>query len=342
MSELVAAVATEIRRMGWHGRRPLDTLYVGGGTPSLLPHSALEHILAAVDARFDRSAEAEVTLEANPEDVDAGTARSWARAGVTRVSVGVQSLDDDVLRQLGRRHSAARAVAAVQQLEDAGVAVSLDLMLGLPGAAGPALAGTLAGVLELRPEHVSVYLLETDKPSALAQLSQRRPDLFPDSDEAANQYLLVGRTLTEAGYRHYELSNFALPGREARHNTRYWRREAVLAAGPAAHGHARRRRWANVDDLDRYVAAVAAAESPRAWSRRLDAGEEVRETVMLGARLRRGVGGRCTRRARELSPAFAAALDDFLALGLARPVGAGFRLTPRGWLVSNELLATLW
>jgi oxygen-independent coproporphyrinogen-3 oxidase len=338
----LAALRREISAKGLRGGRRLATLYLGGGTPSLVPEGELESLLAEIEARFPRCEGAEVTLEANPDDVTAEKVDSWVRLGITRVSVGVQAFSDRVLSMLNRRHDAAQAVAAVGALGRSGLEVSVDLMLGLPGLADEDLRATLAELLRLRPGHVSVYLLEMDKPHALARLAQRRPDLFPDADAAATQYLTVGRELVGVGYRHYEISNFALPGRRARHNLRYWRCRPVLAAGLSAHGNVGRRRWANLDSLPDYLGAVEAGRQPLAWSRRLSDGEIARERVMLGLRLARGVPEGEIASCGELVPAFAESMNEFLALGLARRSSGRVRLTPRGWLVSNELFAALW
>jgi putative oxygen-independent coproporphyrinogen III oxidase len=339
---VIAAVGREVEAIGRRGGRPLATLYLGGGTPSLLPAGELAGLFAALDRRFPRLPGAEVTLEANPDDVTEARARAWAELGVTRVSVGTQTFSDRGLAMLGRRHTAAQASEAVRTLQGAGFEVSVDLMLGLPGLGAAELDATLEELLRLRPGHVSVYLLETDKPHALARLAERRPDLFPDGDAAASQYLATGRRLVAAGYRHYEISNFALPSRQARHNLRYWLRLPVLAAGVAAHGHSGRRRWANFDELPAYLEAVEGGRAPRAWSRRLTAPEEVKERVMLGLRLARGVGDATIAACSALAPAFAAGLEDFLSLDLARRAHGRVRLTPRGWLLSNELLSRLW
>ncbi len=342
MPRTVKALCGELELLGRLGGRPLATLYLGGGTPSLVPEEQLAAIFAALGRSFPRAAGAEVTLEANPDDVTADRARAWAALGINRVSVGVQAFDDRVLGLLNRRHSAAQAREAVEVLMRAGFGVSLDLMLGLPGLSERELGSTLEEVVRLRPGHVSVYLLEMDKPHALVRLAARRPDLFPDSDAAAAQYLAAGRALVRAGYRHYEISNFALAGEQARHNLRYWRRRPVLAAGLAAHGHSGRRRWANVDDLHEYIESVEAGRFPRAWGRRLGPEEAVKERVMLGLRLARGVESRVLQACREAAPEFGRRLEDFVALGLARTTGGRVRLTPRGWLLSNELLAALW
>ena len=336
------AAVREIEMLGRRAARPLATLYFGGGTPSLVPEAQLEAIFASIRRHFPLRQGAEVTLEANPDDVSDERASVWRRLGVTRVSVGVQAFDDRILAMLNRRHSAAQATSAVELLQAAGFAVSLDIMLALPGMEPADIAATIAEVLRLRPGHVSVYLLEMDKPHALARLAGRRPDLFPDSDAAAGQYLTVAKALVNAGYRHYEISNFALPGCAARHNLRYWRRRPVLVAGLAGHGQSGRRRWANVDDLPGYLGAVEGGKAPRAWSKRESPEEILRETVMLGLRLAAGVPAELVRSCGESAPEFGARLEDFFALGLARRAGSRVRLTPRGWLLSNELFAALW
>jgi putative oxygen-independent coproporphyrinogen III oxidase len=342
MPRTVSAVCREIAHLGERAGRPLATLYLGGGTPSFVPEALVAELFSVLDRHFPRLPGAEVTLEANPDDVTAGRASAWAGLGVNRVSVGVQAFSDPVLEMLNRRHTAAQAREAVVLLQAAGFAVSIDLMLGLPGMTAAQLDATLAEALRLRPGHISVYLLEMDKPHALARLAARRPDLFPDGDASAHQYLEAGRALVRAGYRHYEISNFALPGSAARHNLRYWRRRPVLSAGVAAHGHSGRRRWAAPDDLPAYLAAVEADRVPRAWTRVLDAGEALKEQVMLGLRLSRGVRCELIDACGEAVPAFGARMDDFLSLGLARERAGRIRLAPRGWLVSNELFSALW
>jgi oxygen-independent coproporphyrinogen-3 oxidase len=338
----ISALCRELDLMGSRSARALATLYLGGGTPSLVPEDLLGQIFQAIARHFPRLPDAEVTLEANPDDVTGAKAGAWARLGVNRVSVGVQAFCDPVLLTLNRRHTAVQAREAVELLLNAGFSVSVDLMLGLPGMSESDLDATVREVLRLRPGHVSVYLLETDKPHALGRLAARRPDLFPDADAAARQYLTVGRALTRAGYRHYEVSNYALPGQLARHNLRYWRRRTVLSAGLAAHGQCGRRRWAAPEELPAYLEAAEGGRLPRVWSRGLDSGEVLKERVMLGLRLARGVREELVEECMAEAPAFRGRMEDFLALRLARRSGGRVRLTPRGWLVSNELFASLW
>ncbi len=339
-AEVVEATATEICRH--RRRRVLTTLYLGGGTPSLIAPELLEKLFAAIASTFTVEPAAEVTLEANPEDVTPAALAAWRKLGVTRLSLGVQALNDSVLRLLERRHDARRARAAVGSALAAGFSVSVDLMLALPRLSREAVEEEVREVVALGPQHVSVYLLEVDKPHRLAVLARERPELFPGEDEAARSYLAAARVLTGAGFFHYEVSNFARPGFRARHNLRTWRQRPLLAAGVAAHGHGGCVRWGNLEDPAAYARAVARGERPLAWRLVLSEDELEREKVMLGLRLAEGVDWATARAVARRLPAFAQRLDDFLSLGLARRGNGRLRLSRRGWLVSSELLQALW
>ena len=337
--EVLLGIIREITLLKVRHPRPLATLYLGGGTPSLMGPDQLEALLGTVRSSFALLRGAEVTLEANPEDVSERMLAAWLRLGVTRLSLGIQSFEDRVLTTIGRRHTAEQARDACRAALDAGFNVSADLILGLPGLGVEAVSRGVEELLRLRPHHVSIYLLELDKATAMSVLAARQPGQFPPQAVAARQYLETCGSLVAAGYSHYEISNLALPGFASRHNRRYWTGRTVLAAGPGAHGQAGCRRWANLSELDAYVAAVGESGRARAWSRHLDAEEATREAIMLSFRLARGVEEAVLAQVR--SSAFHARLSDFLALGLARRVAGRVRLTPRGWLVSNELLAEL-
>lgn len=341
LSRYMDALRREVAEVGRHGPRPLRTLYLGGGTPSLVPASELAALFAVLDRFFPRQPGAEVTLEANPDDVTPELTVSWRELGVTRVSLGVQSFSDRVLRFLSRRHTAPQAKVALERLLDAGFVVSCDLMLGLPGLAKGDLAETLELLVRFSPHHVSVYMLEMDKPHRLAQLARRRRDLFPSDEDAAQQYLFTARFLRRAGYRHYEVSNWARPGYLARHNLRYWRGGVVLACGVGAYGQGRRSRWANTENLGEYLSLVEAGKLPRTFRSELTPDEALAERVMLGLRLARGVRWEQVAAVAASRKAFGQRLEDFLAAGLAAWQGERIRLLPRGWLVSNELFETL-
>ncbi len=335
------ALRREVALLGRLGGRPLRTLYLGGGTPSLVPGPELLSLFAVLDAYFPRIAGAEVTLEANPDDVTSERIVLWQRLGINRVSLGVQSFCDGILGLLSRRHSAQQAEDALQSLLQAGFVVSADLMLGLPGLSVALLKESLKVLRRLFPHHVSVYLLEMDKPHRLALLAERHAGLFPSEEDLARQYLYTTRFLRLAGYEHYEVSNWARPGFQAQHNLRYWRGGVVLACGVGAYGQGQRSRWANSSDLDEYMRLVAAGQLPRVSRTQLTKEAARAERVMLGLRLSRGVMWEEVEALAAMRPDFWRLLHDFLAAGLARRCGGRVRLTPRGWLVSNELFATL-
>jgi len=321
---------------------PLATVYLGGGTPSQVPPVHLRALLDRLRARHPLVVGAEVTAEANPDDLSPALLDAWAAAGVNRVSLGVQSFVDPELAALDRRHDAAAARrAAAMALAHGAFRVNLDLMIGIPGQTPDSLARSLEELLALAPHHVSVYLLETDKPHRLARLRARHPERFPDEEAAAAAYLAVHRSLAAAGYEHYEVSNFARPGCRSAHNLRYWRREAVHALGVAAHGQEGDRRWANLDTLDGYLGAVERGERPLAWEQRLGRAEREAEEALLGLRLADGIPEALAHRLAAARPGFAERLESFLELGLAERAAGRLRLTPRGWLLSNELLAEL-
>jgi len=342
MEVLIAAMVTEIRRLRRPGKRPLATLYFGGGTPSLVPRRLLARLVTALAGAFTFLPDLEATIEANPDDVDALCLASWRELGFTRISIGIQSLDDATLRLIGRRHDAGQAMAAVAAARACGLAVSVDLIAGLPGRGRGALLDSVATVIAARPEHVSLYALELDKPHALGERGAREAGFLPDADEVADQLVASWKLLADAGYRQYEISNFAQPGCEARHNQRYWSQDTVLAVGVGAFGQAGRRRWGNFADVARYLEAVRAGRAPRAFSRFLPADEVLRERVMLALRTAAGASDSDVAACSALAPDFADRINDFRVLGMVRREGGRLALTREGWLVSNELLAALW
>jgi oxygen-independent coproporphyrinogen-3 oxidase len=240
----------------------VDTVYIGGGTPSLLEPAALARILTALQESFDCHFE-EVTLEADPETVSPEKAAAWRAAGINRISMGAQSFNDLELKAAGRMHRREDIVRAVRLLREAGFAnLSLDLIPGLPHQIAQSWEDSLDNLLRLRPEHVSVYLMEIDEGSRLGRevlAGGRRysADALPEDDTMAAFYERACERLGEAGYEHYEISNWALPRFRSRHNLKYWRREPYLGFGAGAHSFDGRARWANAHDPAAYVPWVA-------------------------------------------------------------------------------------
>lgn len=335
------ALKKEVAWLGARAGRPLRTLYLGGGTPSLVPEEDLVSLFVVLDTFFPRLPGAEVTLEANPDDVTPAKAALWRKLGINRVSLGVQSFADEILELLGRRHDSHQAERALTTLLAAGFVVSCDLMLGLPRLSADLLYATLKRLVRLGPQHISVYLLEMDKPHRLVALAQRRPDLFPSDEEAARQYVATSAFLRNKGYCHYEVSNFALPAFLARHNLRYWLGGVVLACGVAAAGQGRRSRWGNTENLMAYLEAVEQSRWPRAWQYRLSEEQAKAEKLMLRLRLARGAPMQLVTDIACARPAFAQRTEDFISAGLARVSKQRLQLSPGGWLLSNELFATL-
>jgi oxygen-independent coproporphyrinogen-3 oxidase len=320
---------------------PLYSIYLGGGTPSLLPPAAVARLLDSLRERFDVASGAEVTLEANPEDVTPARVRSWQDAGVNRVSVGIQSLEDRELAAVGRRHDAAGARRALEDLARTGPAVSADLILGLPEQSLESFARSLEGLLSAGVEHVSVYLLEVEKSKSLEEDRRAHADRYLSDDAQADAWLALGGRLCSAGYSHYEISNWARPGREARHNVKYWTRTPTLGLGVSAHEFWGGHRRANVSALEAYLAGIGSGRRPVAFDRAIDAREGEREGVFLGLRLADGVpAGRIAALVegsddRRLAGDFEAWLEG----GILERRDDRVRFTERGFLVSNEVLS---
>ena len=337
----VAALTEEIERSGDGSR--VDSIFFGGGTPSLLAAGEVARVLAACRGAFDVAPDAETTLEMNPESCRADYASALIEAGIDRVSLGVQSFDDGELARLGRTHTAARARGAFDALRAAGCGnVSLDLMLWLPGQSRAACAASVDALLALAPDHASLYLLELYPNAPLRDEAARRGwSQAPDEDAAAMYLDALART-DAAGYRQYEISNVARPGRRSRHNLKYWRDGEWLGFGCGAHSTRRGSRWKNVSETARYVDAVergAPAAEPR---RRLSAEERLGDALITGLRLVEGVRLAALERRHgvDLRARYGADVDRFAAAGWMVDAGGRWRLTRAGMLVSNEVLGT--
>ena len=297
-------------------------MYLGGGTPSQLEIPDLELLLAAIE----REDSAEVTVEANPEDVTPAWAVAAQRAGATRISLGVQSLDPMVLGGLGRSHDPAAVATAARAIGESGIAsYSVDLIYGGAGETDDGWAATINGVLSLDPppSHVSAYALTVEPGTPLWRDATRHPD----DDVQARRYEIADDLLTTAGFAWYEISNWALPGHESRHNQNYWTQGDYLAIGAAAHGHRSGRRWWNLRTPERYIAAVSTGASTVASCEELQPGQRRLEALELALRTRDGVPA-------ESLPAG----DDPALEYLVEAVGDGhLALTRSGRLLANEV-----
>jgi oxygen-independent coproporphyrinogen-3 oxidase len=323
-----------------------ETLYFGGGTPSLMSAERLARVVDTARARFGLPAEAEVTVEANPRDLDLGGYRALRAAGATRLSLGVQSFDDGVLAQMGRRHTGDDARAAVAAAREAGFEdVSVDLILGWEGETAERWSAQLDSLRALAPDHVSLYVLEVEGRTVLSHRARLGTLALPDDDLVADLYRHAVEGLAAAGLRRYEISNFARPGHEARHNARYWDDAPFLGFGLSAHSYRRGRRWWNLETYGAYCRALETGgpAAARSGERSLTDGERRAEALFTGLRRARGVEREAFRRRYGVDPLdeFGSRLADAFAAGLLEARDGVLRLTDDGVLVSSEVFRAL-
>ena len=349
----------------------VDTIYFGGGTPSLLTPAQIERILKAVHDRFEIVDDAEVTMEMNPasivsappevaetmqrnaiESANDGSPelsneklREFRHLGINRASFGAQTFDDRELKQLGRTHTSADIPATLYQLREAGFEnISFDLIAGLPNQTVSGWKRNLDEALKLRPDHLSLYLLDVHEGTPLADQIRRRMRPRPDDDLAGEMYQLMVDEVRAAGYQHYEISNFCLPRFESRHNTKYWNGAPYYGFGCSAHSYdGWRRRWANERDVAKYVDLIEKRQSPVVDYTDLDEEDARSESIFLGLRLMRGLDLEDYRKrfGSDLRDGYEADLRRLCEAGLIEIDQGLMRLTKRGALLSNEVFAAL-
>lgn len=316
----------------------VDTVYFGGGTPSYLGAARLCRILQTVLRRYDVARDAEITLEANPDSAgDWKELRRLRRAGFNRLSLGVQSTDDALLRRIGRVHTYEQVQQAVKAARQAKFTnLSLDLIYGLPGQTVEDWQRTLADAVALGPEHLSCYGLKLEEGTPLWQ--QRQTLTLPDDDAQADMYLYTVAALGEMGYEQYEISNFAKPGKASRHNLKYWNMEEYAGFGPGAHSDFGGVRYGYVRDVDSYIAGkLVLSESENDSTLARDY-----EYVMLSLRTAAGIDRQTfEKRYRQRFQPMETLFEQYEKAGLALPTEGGWRLTPKGFLVSNSIIAAL-
>ncbi|MFW6174696.1 MAG: radical SAM family heme chaperone HemW [Chloroflexota bacterium] len=355
------ALRREIRLWGDALDRPeVRTVFFGGGTPSYVPSDELAAVCRGAWEAFRVSPDAEVTMEANPGDFSRRDLSAYLDAGVNRLSIGVQSLDDGLLESLGRKHDAAQAVEAYEMARAAGFDnISLDLMFGLPGQSMGQWQDSVRRVLDMGPEHLSLYGLTLEPGTPMEAAVRRGQIAEPDSDLAADMFLYAMEALDSAGYRHYEVSNWALPGMESRHNLAYWRNKPYLGVGPGAHSYLPGVRFANLKSPRWYIRRLA-GETSQSSSRAVDHAAavdafrapgivdsvedvtpqtELADTVMMGMRLMEGLSEDAFRErfGVGIGELFGDTLHELVAEGLVEFDSAGARLTRDGILLGNEV-----
>lgn len=338
--QYVDAIEQEIRRAA--GAEGADTIYFGGGTPSLLHAEDVGRLIAACAEAFSLAPGTEITLETNPETVDSGRLEAFRDAGVNRISFGVQSFRNDELRRLGRIHDAERARKALADARASGFDnVSLDLMMWLPGQTVSQWEANVRELIALGPEHASLYILELYPNAPLKEDMARAGWSQAPDDDAAEMYEMAMGALESAGYRQYEISNVARPGRESRHNLKYWQDGEWLAFGCGAHSTRDGVRWRNVSSTSEYISIVREGRSPVAERREMSRQDRLQEAVFTGLRLVEGVDvdvlGR--RYEADIRVLYGSALEPYEAAGLVLWDGPRLRLARRGMLLANEILS---
>jgi oxygen-independent coproporphyrinogen-3 oxidase len=339
-NQYVAALREEIRSRG--DQDAADTIFFGGGTPSLLEPAEIAAIIGACRAAFAMSDQAEVTLEANPETITADTLAGFRAAGVNRLSFGVQSFRDEELQRLSRLHSAARAQEAFALARAAGFDnVSLDLMMWLPGQSVEEWLTSVEGLIGLGPDHASLYLLEIYPNAPLRDAMARGRWAVAAEDEAAEMYLQAMAVLDAAGYEQYEISNVARPGRESRHNVKYWTDGEWLGFGCGAHSTRKGVREKNVASTTEYISLVAGGGQLVVERRHLTAQARLEEALFMGLRLTRGIdlAAMDARYDTDVWRMYGNELEPFVDQGLLIYDGDHLRLTRTGMLLANEVMA---
>ncbi len=326
VSSYLDALRAEIAAAVTGQMRVADTVFVGGGTPTLVPGEALAEVISSIPVADG----AEITVECNPDDVTVELLETYRSAGVNRVSLGVQSMSAHVLRALGRTHDQRNVERAVEAIRSAGMAsFNLDVIYGAAGESIDDWRETVEAVLAFDPPHISAYGLTVEAGTPLAS----QPDRHPDDDDQADKYELVDDLLVAAGLSNYEVSNWAKPGHESRHNQLYWNQDDYRGFGCAAHSHASGRRWWNLRTPDRYIEAVTLAKSVEAASETLTAETRRFEALQLALRTRDGVP------AAAFDPDTLAVLESLV---VAHPVAADrVVLTRAGRLMANEVSSRL-
>jgi putative oxygen-independent coproporphyrinogen III oxidase len=342
MARYLGALAQEIDLLAeapWAGDIQIDTIFFGGGTPSLLAVEEMATIMARLRQSFRVGAAAEVTVECNPESVEVGKLAAYRQAGVNRISLGVQSLDDTMLERLGRLHSAHGARRAYDATREAGFDnVSIDLMYGLPGLEVDRWKQVVRMIFEWAPEHLSAYGLTLDAGSRWG--AQGVAGLPPEETVVA-QYWALAQAAAAHGYEHYEISNYARPSFRARHNLVYWRAAEYLAAGPGACGFVGDIRYANAKPVARYCSALEARRLPIESSERLTSRQRLAERLILGLRTSDGVPAEWLRARAQDDRTLERRLQDWQSARLILDVGDRVRLSESAFLLSDSLFTEL-
>ena len=318
--------------------KEIDSIYLGGGTPSLLSSRQVKEILNVCRSVFTVTADCEISLEANPDTITESKASDWREMGINRISIGAQSFSDKELSAIGRIHSAAQIEVSFRILRKfAFKNISLDLMLGLPRQTERQWMQNLETVASLLPEHLSVYMLDFEGTEPLYRSVKNGAESLPDEDSVADWYIMSLDHLSKAGYAQYEISNFALPGFQCRHNLKYWMGIPVRGFGLGSHSYDGKCRYANNADLNTYFKCVEEGNPPIEWCRQTSETERLQETLFLRLRLCEGVDWDWLECTFPQTERYKKLLQDFGSKGLIEWQGTNVHLTRSGMLLSNEI-----
>lgn len=328
--DYLKALAKEINH--FYQGEVLNTIYFGGGTPSILEPSEIENILRILN--FNKSTE--ITMECNPDDVDYGYLRMLYDIGINRISFGCQTFNDDILKRINRRHNAGQVVNSVKIAQDAGFKnISLDFIYGLPGQTPETFYEDLKNAVRLRVKHISLYGLKLEDGCYFAS---HMPENLPDEDMQADMYLGAVKLMQELGFEHYEVSNFSHRGFNSRHNLTYWNNDEYYGFGVAAHGYVNDTRYGNVETLEQYINDPFARKESKLLTRQ----EQLEEEIFLGFRkIREGINVENinAKYGIDFREKYCEVLDKYENLKLIKKTPKGYVLTPNGVLVSNVILA---
>jgi oxygen-independent coproporphyrinogen-3 oxidase len=331
----------------------VDSIYLGGGTPGMLDGPQLAQVLDAVRELFDVQSDCELTIEASPENVTATAASTWARCGVNRVSLGVQSMVTEELRAVARLHDAGVVANAFTALRAAGIEnISVDLIAGLPRQTAASWERSVRSLLDLEPQHFSVYMLEVDDDSRLGSELLRDGERYhasevPSDEDVAAFYCTSMDLLRGSGFEHYEISNFALPWKRSRHNLKYWTHAPYFGFGTDAHSFDGERRWANADSVGGYIERIESNRQAITELHPISEREKLEERLFLGLRCRDGVSlSRLdaefiehSEHTEPITGTYSRQIADFRKAGWLESCGGVLRLTDTGVLFSNEVFA---
>ena len=322
------------------GGEALFALFVGGGTPTVLPAEELADLIAFLRTELPFVDDPEITIEANPHSLTYMGARLLRQAGVNRVSLGVQAFQDHLLRGIGRIHSAEQARESVQTLKKAGLTnINLDLMFGLPGQTSHEWADTLRQTVALGPSHISCYSLILEEGTPMEKWVREGLVHVPGDDQQAEMYALACKMLTKAGYEHYEISNFSEPGFSCQHNLLYWHNKPFIGLGTGATGYVQQCRYTNTTDIQEYLRTWGEGPPAFRWSEQVSRDQEMDETMMVGMRLLGGVDEAAFRARYQVSfrDLYSDAIEELMKRGLVQFSAGSLQVTQRGLFLENQV-----